>query len=443
MNVEAGLRTQRVPDLAVLYFCLFVVMAGYGSTLVVLPSHVEHISALDSASSDTIAFQVGLLTGVYALAQLVLGPLIGRLVDHIGHRRSLLVGLVGLAGAQGAFGLSGSLPALYALRFLGGAASASVIVAATVCVTARTTQKDRTRGMAWFGTSVSLGLVAGPAIAGPLSRLGIEASVGPIRIDGYSIPFLFSAALTLSTAIFSRNRIDGGQVVTAVVIPVDDGSSSTSRPRLASLLGLVATSQFGLAIFEGTFVTYSRTRLSFTGPQTSAVFVVCGAVMALLQVPAAGLLAKALSPLSQVAIGFALMGIGIGALVPSRSYPVVLLMVAILAVGAALVIPNLAALVSLGTRTSSGVALGWKSSAGSGGQFLGPVIGGSLVFSHTDLPFLLAGLLMIAVSGTILAGQSRTMRRALSECPPSDRTPSNQSTRTQNTRLLNYQMENS
>ena len=385
-----------------LYASLFVVMVGYGSTLIVLPYHVQRVDALARASPETVAFQVGLLTGIYALAQLLAGPFVGRIVDHFGHRSTLLAGLAGLAATQAAFGLTGSLPLLYGLRFLGGIAAAALIVAATAYVTDRTSEHDRTRGMAWFGTSVSLGLIAGPAMAGALSRPGINVGTGTFRIDGYSLPFLFSAVLTIIILGYARRALasaDAPSQSSSLDRPEPCGANR--GPRLRTLLGLVTASQYGLAIFEGTFVLYARNRLSLTPAQTSIAFVVCGAVMAVLQVPASGMLARIAGPLAQVAIGFALMGAGITALLTTTSYPIVLVMVAILAAGAALVIPNLSALVSLGSRSTTGVALGWKSSAGSLGQFLGPVVGGSLISRHQDLPFLMAGILLIAVSAGI------------------------------------------
>jgi DHA1 family multidrug resistance protein-like MFS transporter len=396
-------RAPRDPQLVVLYPCLFVVMAGYGSTLIVLPFHTQRIGGLAGASAEAVAFQVGLLTSVYALAQLLAGPFAGRLGDRVGRRAVLLGGLAGLAATQAAFGLTTSLRLLYALRFLGGLATAGLLVAATAYVADRTTDQERTRGMAWFGTSVSLGLVAGPAMAGVLSRPGVDIGGGAIRIDGYSIPFLFSALLTLGVLAYARTRLSDSPPPTAAVPNATSagGANAWTGPSLRTLLGLVTAAQYGLAIFEGTFVLYARDRLSLTAAQTSLAFVVCGAVMALLQVPAAGLLAKLASPLSQVAIGFALMGTGIAALLTTSSYPVVLVMIAVLAAGAALVIPNLSALVSTGASANTGLALGWKSSASSLGQFLGPLVGGSLIGWQEDLPFLLAGVMLLAVAAGV------------------------------------------
>lgn len=395
MKAEVRSKQIRAPELVVLYACVFVVMVGYGSTLIVLPYHIQRIDALSAASPESVAFQVGLLTGVYALAQLIAGPFVGRLTDRLGQRHTLLGGLAGLAGTQAAFGLAASLPLLYALRFLGGVAAAAMIVSATAYVTEQTSDEDRTRAMAWFGTSVSLGLVAGPAMAGVLSQPGIDVGTGPFRVDGYSIPFMFSAALTITILAYARARL-----APVPPSPNEDVAHGTNRsatmPRLRTLLGLVTTAQYGLAIFEGTFVLYARDRLSLNAAQTSVAFVVCGVVMAL-QVPASALMANIAGPLAQVSIGFALMGIGVSALLTTTSYPFVLAMVAVLAAGAALVIPNLSALVTIGNRTSAGSALGWKSSASSLGQFLGPVVGGSLIAKHADLPFLLAGVLLTTV----------------------------------------------
>ena len=369
-----------------------------------------------------------MLTGVYALAQLVAGPLVGRLADHLGYRATLLGGLGGLAATQAAFGLTSSLPLLYALRFLGGTGAAALIVAATLYVTDRTTEQDRTHGMAWFGTSISLGLIAGPAMAGVISRPRIDLRAGAFRIDGYSIPFLFSAALTATALAYARHRLRSPFVPTDQLGPrdphIEHPTASLGVPRLRTLLGLVTASQYGLAIFEGTFVLYARDRLSLDAGQTSIAFVVCGTVMALLQVPASGLLAKIAAPISQVAMGFALMGGGIAALLITTSYPVVLTMVAVLAGGAALVIPNLSALVSVRSGRSTGVALGWKTSAGSLGQFLGPVMGGALVVRHADLPFLLAGALLVGLASAVAVGQQRSHRRSrwpARTSPPTER----------------------
>ena len=98
---------------------------------------------------------------------------------------------------QALFGFVPWLWALYLLRVLGGVATSGMLVAASVFVADTTSPEDRTRGMAWFGTSVSLGLVAGPALGGLLSRPGFSIGRGALRLDGYSLPFIAAAALAV------------------------------------------------------------------------------------------------------------------------------------------------------------------------------------------------------------------------------------------------------
>ena len=396
------------PHLALLYASLFVVMVGYGSTLAVLPYHAQRVGALQNAEPDEVAFHLGLLTSVYALAQLIVGPAAGRIADRLGTSPVLLGGLFGLAVTQAAFGLTTSLAVLYVLRFAGGVAAAGLLVAATTAVADRTSLDGRTRAMAAYGTSVSLGLVAGPAMAGALSRPDINVGASWVRLDGYSLPFLFSALVTLAVLAYAAPRLRNNRRITSSWS--NDGADAdapTGPLRLHVLLGLVATAQYGLAVFEGTFVLYARDRLAWTAGQASGAFVVCGLVMAVLQLPAASLLARVASPLTQVTTGFVLMGGGIAAVLVFETYAGVLSVIAVLAAGTALIIPNLASMVAANGRSGAGLALGWKSSASSLGQFLGPLIGGALIGLRSELPFLAAGGMLLAVAVGLAVIQSR------------------------------------
>lgn len=75
----------RNKDLLVLLACLFVVMIGFGITLPVLPFYVERLALVEGATRQSVVIHVGLLTGVYALMQLIFAPLWGTLVGS--HRQ--------------------------------------------------------------------------------------------------------------------------------------------------------------------------------------------------------------------------------------------------------------------------------------------------------------------------------------------------------------------
>jgi MFS transporter, DHA1 family, multidrug resistance protein len=385
--------------MSVLLAALFVVMVGYGSTLTVLPDHIQRSRDVGGTATGAAAFHVGLIVGVYALAGLAAGPVAGRVGDRWGRRPLLLAGLGGLAATQVLFGLSTSLRMLYLLRVLGGLADASLLVSATAYIADATSAGDRARGMAWFGTAISLGLVAGPALTGFLT--GVD--VGIVQLDGHAIPFVFSGVLAASVlALAGRHLPDARPVRAAPALRSTRGQPglravvSTTGP----LLLLVLAAQYGLAIFEGMFVLYARGRLSLTLAEIAVVFMVCGAVLAV-QLPAVGWLNGRMSSVSQVAIGFGIMGASLVGLLVARSFPLVLAVSAAHGAGGTIVIPNLSALVSSRTPSDAGLALGLRSSASGIGQFLGPLVGGALMGLQAELPFLVAGVVLMGIAATV------------------------------------------
>lgn len=70
-----------------IFVIVFVDLLGFGLILPLLPFFSEQYGATP--------FLVGLLTAVYAAAQLVGAPLLGRLSDRVGRRPILMVSILG------------------------------------------------------------------------------------------------------------------------------------------------------------------------------------------------------------------------------------------------------------------------------------------------------------------------------------------------------------
>ena len=73
--------------LAVLLTALVVTMIGFGVTLPVLPFYIVRLVEGAGPAGRDAAAQVGLLTGVYPLIQLIAAPLWGRWSDAVGRRQ--------------------------------------------------------------------------------------------------------------------------------------------------------------------------------------------------------------------------------------------------------------------------------------------------------------------------------------------------------------------
>jgi DHA1 family multidrug resistance protein-like MFS transporter len=395
---DAGMDGPSLRSLAPVLGCVFITMIGYGIALTVLPLYTQRIHELVGASNGLVAFHLGVLISIFALVQLVAGPTVGKLSDRFGRRPLILLGLAGASASQIAFAFTSSLWWLYALRLVGGLATSLLTVGATAAIADQTNEANRARGMAWYGTAASLGVVAGPILGGVLGRVGVIPSRG-IRLDGFTLPFVAAGALALIGLVAAFMLVPESRDVTTI-------ESVPSRRLWRSLMttplfGLVASAQFGLAVFEGTFVLYARARYGFDAGQTTAAYVVCGAVMGVLQAAVVGPLSRFINERHLAAAGFVFMGVGIGALIIVGSFALVLSAVGILAIGTALVIPNLSSLIATESGRSFGAALGLQSSATSLGQFAGPLIGGALLAWQQTLPYTVAAILLLAVAAVM------------------------------------------
>lgn len=389
--------------LFVLLSCLFVATIGFGITLPVLPFYAERFALLSSAGNRGgwfrgVNVQVGLLTAIYPLLQLVGAPIWGRMSDVVGRRPMLLVGIVGAAASYLLFAIATSLTMLFVARAVGGMLSSAIFPAASAYVADSTTESTRGRGMAWLGAASSFGAVVGPALGGVLARTGSEVRTpsGIVLVSSFSIPFLAAAMLALAAMLGVLAWLPESRRTWNGSIDLAEPESSTAAV-LRSLLGLSLAAQFGLALFETTFALFAKQMWSYGPGEVGAAFMVCGLVMSVAQLGVASPFATRVGPWPQVALGFALVGASLALLVSSRGTVLVLSMIAMLALGIALVSPNVAALITLRGGSSTGAALGAQATANGVGQTAGAALGGVLLAWKMHAPFLLSATLFVAI----------------------------------------------
>lgn len=169
--------------------------------------------------------------------------------------------------------------------------------------------------------------------------------------------------------------------------------------------------QFALTLFEGTFALHGQRVLSFGPTQMGLVFVICGLVMAAAQASVVGWLIGRLGEKVLLSTGFGLTGIGLILLMTTRSLTLILVYVAVFALGMAALNPSLAALVSKRAGEHAGSALGLQSAVNSLGQAGGPLVGGLLLAWYIHVPYLVTALPLMATA--ILIGKNGWLKKRM------------------------------
>lgn len=395
-------RKEKLNRIFLILLSLFVVMLGYGILLPTLPYYTERLALADNVDPDRINFHIGLLTSIYPFFQLLFVVVWGKLSDRYGRKPIIICGLIGFVVMQLLTGLATSLTMLYIARIFGGVFTSSVIPVSNAYLSDITSEKRRTKIMAWSGVAISSGVIFGPVIGSFLSQTDfhLQYSTGLLHLDRFSIPFLFAALLgliVLSIVIKRLKNTARVQKLTAHKV-----SLRFIFPKyFIVLLILSFVIQFIVTLFETVISIYGKDDLGFNSNQLGIGFMLCGAIMAVLQPVFATYGEKFLSTKKQIALGLFISGISLIIFPFFKNEFFVYGLIVVFAAGAAMVTPNLLSAVSLTSKENTGRNISIQSSTSSIGQILGPVLGTWLLAGGIYYPFVISGSITLVAIGLV------------------------------------------
>jgi MFS family permease len=389
-------------QLAWLAAAVFVVSAGYGALMPLLPDWLAPLMSADGRAE--VARHVGLLSGVYAAGVLVGAPIWGLVSDRWGRARILVIGLVGYVASllpmlrPDWIGLAG----IYGLRGATGFFVAAVVPVVPALVAEYTPQGQRARRFAWLGAMSLLGFLFGPGLnAAAVQMSGVLGSMGADAFDPTDLVIVTSAAL-------------GGLMMLGLaatlprVAPAgaeDDGPpAAADRRRAMALWGLNGAVMFVLAGFELGIVLQGQQHPALSTREISLMFAECSLVM--LGVNAllffTGLLERAAGR-GVMAAGLVLAIAGLAMLAQHRNDAWMYVGVSFTAAGTGLVLPTISYLAAGASRRRLGATMGGLAAAAGFGQTLGSAVTGWLFGTAAQLSFAWLALPLLATLGTLIA----------------------------------------
>ena len=357
--------------LLIIFATVFIDLIGFGMVIPILPyyAHTEPFLATP--------LDIGFLFASYSLMQFFFSPLLGRLSDKYGRRPILFFSLIGSAVGYLTLGLANTLFLVFLGRIIGGVSGGNISTAQAYIADV-TSKENRAKGMGLFGAAFGLGFILGPAIAGILSKYGVN------------VPFYVAAALSLANAIAlyfilpeslkpgarqnlpeRKNRL----------LELFDSLSDKAFRELNIVYFLLITA---FSIMTYAFVLYTSFRFEYNAEQNGYLFAFVGVISILVQGVLFGRLVKHFGEAPLIVAGclvlvvslFALPFVGptyggIGALLAS---------LAVMSFGNSLASPGLTSLASKSAdEHDQGRTMGIMQSGASMARTVGPLIGGLLL----------------------------------------------------------------
>lgn len=384
----------------------FCVALGFGVVAPAIP--------LFATEFGVDATAAGAVVSAFALMRFVSGLGAGRLVDWMGERSSLLLGLAVVAVSSLLAGLSQSYPQLLVLRGVGGVGSAVFGVASVSIVLHVATQRIRGQAMSVYRSGFLLGGIVGPGLGGAALGISLRAPF-----------FLYAGTLALAgvVAIAFLGRSSRAPVAGPAADEPSVAASSGHEPEpgLKQVLrtveyqaALVTNLAVGLAVFgvRSAVVPLLFVKALHTSNSWVAwAFLVSALVQTALMFPA-GRWSDTAGRRPALLLGSFVSAAGLALLAVGGSVLLAMIAMAVFGAGSAFLGSAPAALVGDVSGRRSGTVVAIFNMASDLGAVVGPVLSGWLVdhgsfaaaFGLSAAVVALAGLLGLRLPGGPPAG---------------------------------------
>jgi len=383
-----------------LMFNLFLVFAGIGLVIPVIP---KYITMLDITGSTA-----GLLTASFAFTQLIFSPLAGRLSDSFGRKRIIVAGMLVFACAEVIFGLADSALLLFVSRLMGGVSGAFIMPAVMAYAADMTTTEERAKGMGFINASFLTGYIIGPGIGGYLAEFGI-------RVPFYAAGAAGLVAAILTTVVLRESRSSIRQDEKQEVVSNSEPRRSLLQqlrfayrePYFFSLI-LVFVMSFGLANYEAVFGLFVDHKLSFTPKDIAFIFTFASIGGAVIQLSVFGWIINRFG--EKLVITLCLLAAGVFILLTLfvHQFWLIFAVTFVIFLSIDILRPAISTQMSMVAQDQQGYVAGLNSAFTSLGNITGPVAAGMLFDVNVNFPYVVAGIILVLSFGlTLFTGNKR------------------------------------
>ena len=395
------LRSPLIP----IFLIVLVDILGFTIILPLLPFYSERLGA-----SPTV---VGALVSIYAVFQLIAGPILGQLSDRVGRRPVLLISQAGTFAGFLLMAFAGNIPLLFLARAIDGA-TAGNLTTAQAYISDVTRPENRAKAFALIGIAFGFGFLVGPALSGFFARFGYQA------------PIFLAAGLSLTSILFTFFLLPRREAVHDIsgseggpgpggkrlsLISWGEYAQYFQRPDLARLLTQWLLFAFSFATFVAGFALFAERRYTWNGHplgvrEVGYIFAFSGFLGILMQGGVVGRLVKHFGERRVIQVGFFSTLVGYAAIALTTTVGQLLAVNAFLGIGGAGLRPALTSMITQQAgKREQGVILGLTQSLTSIAQIIAPLIAGLMIDHHyLSLWAVWAGLL----GGAALLIQPRT-----------------------------------
>ncbi len=358
--------------LLVIFLTIVVNLMGFGIVIPLLPIYAERLGASPG--------MIGLIFASYSAMQLISSPMLGAVSDRIGRRPAMLFSIAGTVLGFVVFALGASPWVLLLGRTIDGISGGNISIARAYIADIMKPE-ERAKGFGLIGAAFGIGFVLGPALGGLFAHIDYRAPIW-VAAGLSALSFVLAFAWLPETVPQEpgRDRRLGPRALAGIMWESFSPLGQVAlRPHLRLLLLVDFLYWAASHAYQTTLGLVTEHRFGFDVPHTAYLLAGLGLVSVVIQGGLIGRIVRRFGERSTLTAGLILTGGGLelAALSSSTVWFVTALVPA--AIGAALSMPALTALLARNADSrEQGTVQGAASMVEGLGRTVGP-LGGNLL----------------------------------------------------------------
>lgn len=254
---------------------IFLIMMGDITGITILYPVAPFIVA--RFSSD--ALMVTMLNVIYAAAQFLAAPVLGKLGDRFGRRPVLIASVIGSVIGYVTFGLGGALWILFLSRLIDGITGGNLSTASAYIADV-SKPETRVRNFALIGLAWSMGLIIGPALGGLFSQISLAAPA--FVAAGFAALNVVMAYFLLPESL-SKERRKNAPIQLKDLNPFLSIRDIASKYRLTAILVVLCLFNFAFNAINSTQALFAIYKFQVEPWQVGLLLLLAGIMVGVVQ----------------------------------------------------------------------------------------------------------------------------------------------------------------
>lgn len=386
--------------IATVIFCEFLICLGMSLIFPVMP-FIKNEYGFS-------AFDMGVMSSLFAFVQFVASPIVGRVSDKFGRKPMLVWGLLIFSLAEFLFAIAQHLWAFDISRAVDGLSAAMFVPTSMALAADLTSVRERAKVIGWLSAAFSGGLILGPGLGGLLANVS------------YKFPFWVAGGLGLVSTVIAwvlLPRDDDERFKSTTKDPESEllGSTWTQvkkmmTPALITLFAMIFVAAFGLAGFESIYSLYVNEVHNFDLATIALVLTLNGIISLVLQVFFFEGLVRWLGEVRLIRYSYFLSAVGTVFVIYDHSHWQLVVATLVIFEAFDLLRPAITTLLTKMSQENQGLLNGINMSLTSVGNIIGPLISGALLDMNYQYPYWVVIVFLVAAF-IITFGMNRMIAR--------------------------------